>query len=125
MRLIKVSLFAAVLFLLAACGGNGGYSPEKCTELKSKIEKKETLTESDYNEMIDQASSMVKILEAKYKEIGDDKEKSREYFRSEEGKEILTNTLGFVIYLDAHKSELTEGNVKKLSNLQDQLKEMN
>lgn len=125
MRLIKVSLFAAVLFLLAACSGNGGYSPEKCAELKSKIEKKETLTESDYNEMIDQVSSMIKVYEAKEKEFGDDKEKRREYITSEEGKEILSNTLGFVFYLDAHKSELTEGNVKKLSNLQSQLKEMN
>ncbi len=125
MKLIKGFLLSAMLFVLAACGGNASYSPEKCAELKAKIESKQTFSESDYDEMLDQMNAMLKVYEEKQKSFGDDAEKQKEFAQSVEGKEIASNFLGFIFYLDSHKEDLKPGNLKKLMELQQQLEKMN
>lgn len=124
MKLMKVLAVALMFIGLTACSGSGSFSPEKCKQLEDKIHSSATLTENDYDEMIDQMGAALEVLADKQKEFGDDKEKQTEYAKSEEGKQIISAVLGFGIYLDAHQKDLTPGNLKKLEALQKRFKEL-
>lgn len=124
MKLMKVLAVALLFVGLTACSGSTSFNPEKCKQLEDKIHSNSSLTENDYNEMIDQMGAALEVLADKQKEFGDDKEKQTEYVKSEEGKQIVSAVLGFGIYLDAHEKDLSPGNIKKLEALQKRFKEL-
>ena len=49
MKALKLAMFALLIATLSACGPQQ-YSPEDCNELVQKIEKKQTLTEDDFED---------------------------------------------------------------------------
>ncbi len=122
-KILKCLLLCVVLFSLSACSG-GGYNSEKCAQLMDKIEKKEQFSESDYNEMIGQLGALCETLQQKDKELGDDKAKALEFASSEEGKNLFTYTLGFAMFLEQNKQELSPSNVKKLAELEKKIKDL-
>lgn len=119
-------IVAFTMALLSACGGgvSGGYNQEKCEALKQKIENNQEMTEADYNVMIDQLGDLVKYLDKKNKEMGDDKEKAKEFGESAEAKQMLEYTLGFAMYLEQHKNDLSSSNLKKMVDLQEEMKKL-
>lgn len=124
MKLMKVLAVALLFIGLTACSGGSSFNPEKCKQLEEKMHSGDKLTESDYNEMIDQMGGAIEVLSAKEKEIGEDKDKQSEFVKTDEAKQLMTAVLGFGFYLDSHKSELTPGNLKKLEALQKRFKEL-
>ena len=118
-------IVAVTLMALGACaGGSEGYDKEKCEELQQKIENKQEMTEADYNVMIDQLGALVKYIEKKDKEIGDDKEKAQEFGKSEESAKLFEYTIGFALYLEQHKNDLSSSNLKKMSKLEKEMKNL-
>lgn len=122
MKYLKLFFLAAMIFGLSACAGSPSYSPEKCKALTEKIKNHEDLTESDYNEMIDQFGAAIKVLNDKREKIGDDKDAKDEFKNSEEAKELLGTVLGFGIYLSTHEKDLTPENQKRLAKLEEDVK---
>lgn len=112
------------LFVASCSGGSASYNPSECEQLAEKMKAKDTLTEDDYNLMIDQMVAVVKALNEKKIEIGEDKAKKDEFLKSEEGKNMLGYALGFAFYLEAHKADLTEANLKKMEKAQTELKDI-
>lgn len=122
MRLLKTLALALCLFGMAACSGSTSFNPEKCAQLEEKAKSGETLTEADYNEMIDQFAAAFDLFQQKQKEFGDDKQKIQEYFfNNEEGKALFKTIMGFGAYLTQHKDDLTAENVKKLEEIETKL----
>lgn len=74
--LIIVTLIAATLF---ACNGDGSteYDGELCRELSIKIESRDSLTSSDYSEMIAQDEAILRYLVARTKELSELPDSSR------------------------------------------------
>lgn len=115
--ILKNVIIAAGIFILTACSGGGSYSPEKCAALAEKIGSKQELTEADYTEMIDQLDGIIRLMKEKDKEFGGDKEKEREFSKSEEGKNIGKYFLTFGFYLDSHTDQLSNANKKKINKI--------
>lgn len=111
-----------MIFGLSACSGSASYSPEKCRALIEKTKSGDKLTESDYNEMIDQYGAAVKVLAEKQKAVGDDKEALKELKNNDEVKELLETALGFGIYLSLHEKDLSQDNIKRYNNVNKELK---
>lgn len=74
--------------------------------------------------MIDQFIAVVKVINEKKNEIGDDPVKSREYAMSEEGRQQLGYAIVFAFYLQAHEADLSEDNVKKLNEANAELEKL-
>lgn len=57
---------AAILVVLAvasvSCSGRHGYDPATCEELSIKIERHDSLTQTDYSAMIDQNEQILRYL---------------------------------------------------------------
>lgn len=125
MKTFKLLLLSAMALLVASCsGGSASYSPTECEQLSEKIKAKEDLTENDYNMMIDQMVAVVKLLDEKKTEIGDDQTKKDEFVKSDEGKNLIGYAIGFAFYLEAHKKDLSESNLKKMEEAQAELKDI-
>jgi len=124
MRYLKMMVAAIALMLITACSGSSSYSPEKCQQLAEKIDNNDQLTSDDYNEMIDQFVAVVKVINDKKNEIGEDPAKTREYAMSEEGRQQLGYAIGFAFYLQAHEADLTEDNIKKLNEANAELEKL-
>lgn len=114
MKLLKILCIALCLTGMAACSGSASYSPEKCTQLSEKIKSGDTLSEKDYTEIVDQFAAATELFIKKQQEYGDDKAKMSEYYSTEEGKELLSNVLGFGMYLDKNADKLSASDAKKL-----------
>ena len=112
----KLLFFIAVFFafVITSCGGSSGYNAETCAELKNKIDNKETLTEKDYDQMIDQTMAIAKFMEDKTKEFENDPEKLKEFKQEPQIKEMEGYAIGFVLYLSFHENELPEATKNKL-----------
>lgn len=122
MRLLKTLGFALCLFGMAACSGSATFSPEKCAQLEEKAKSGATLTEADYNEMIDQFAAAFDLFQQKQKEFGDDNQKIQEYFfNNEEGKAMFKTIMSFGAYLTQHKDDLSAANLKKLEEIENKL----
>ena len=125
MKTFKLFLLSAMALLVASCsGGSTSYSPSECEQLSEKIKAKEDLTENDYNMMIDQMVAVVKLLDEKKTEIGDDQTKKDEFVKSDEGKNLIGYAIVFAFYLEAHKKDLSESNLKKMEEAQAELKDI-
>ena len=122
-KIINCLLASVALFIIVACGGKS-YNPETCEALEKKIDSKETLTQKDYSEMIDQLGGMLKIFGEKKKSIGDDKEKMEEWVKSEEGEKVTKYTYGFILYLGFNEDKLDNSNKKKLQSLSEDIKDL-
>lgn len=115
----------ALMFIgLTACSGSSSFSPEKCQQLEEKIKANEELTESDYNEMIDQMGAAIEVLAEKDDQWKDDEQKQKEFIKSEEGKQVVGAIIGFGLYLDSHSKDLTPAHAKKLQALEKRFKEL-
>lgn len=125
MKKVIISLASMFMMLLVACSGSSSYNPETCSKLETMAREKQELTESDYNQMIDQMVAACKILAEKKTQIGDDKDAMREFRNSEEGKQLLTYSLGFAFYLESEKNNLPEGSLKKLAEAKTELEKLN
>ncbi len=125
MKYLKLLFVAAMIFGLSACAGSAGYSPEKCKALSEKVKSGEELTESDYNEMIDQLGAAVKVMKDNQEKYAGDKEAEAKYQDSDEAKDLVSTVLGFGIYLSTHKKDLTPANQKHLEEVSEQLKSLN
>ena len=113
------SIIAIVsIFILSGCGGSSGYNEKVCEQLKEKIGNKETLSESDINDMIDQSVAIAKILQEKKDECGGDKGKLNALLQEPQYKEMTEYALGFVLYLGFNQKELSPTNLKKLQKAQ-------
>lgn len=123
MKYLSSLLLGFILVCFAACGGSSSYNPEKCKELKEKIESGAELTQKDYSELIDQLGAVTIELNTKENEIGDDKEKKAEYLESQ-GKDIAGYALGFGFYVYQHTKDLDADNMKKLTELEKKLNEL-
>lgn len=64
MKTILTILTAAAALTLFSCGGgqHGSYDPEVCDALAMKIERRDSLTQSDYGAMIVQNEHILKYL---------------------------------------------------------------
>lgn len=122
MKYLKLFFMAAMIFGLSACSGSTSYSPEKCKALSEKIKSGDELTESDYNEIIDQFGAAAKVMAEKQQAIGDDKDAKKEFQNSEEAKQLFETVLGFGIYLEAHRKDLTPANAKRLEKVSEEIK---
>lgn len=111
---------AVVLFAMAACS-SGGYSAETCKELSEKIQKKDSLTEKDYNVMIDQLVAIAKEM----KKLEGDEENSstrEELMKNPEFQAMVGYGIGFSFFLEGSKSKLPEGSLKKFDAAKEELK---
>lgn len=122
MKLVKFMFFAAVVILMAACGGTSGYNAETCEQLKTKIDKHETLTDQDYNEMIDQTVAIIKDLDKQIKACGDDSEKMSELKKNEEYTKMAGYAIGFGLYMSFNEKDLPESVKEKLKKAEAELK---
>lgn len=123
MKLLKILCIALCIGGLSACSGSTSFSEEKCEQLSEKIKSGDTLTKSDYSEIVDQFVAATELFVKKQKEFGDDKDKMNEYFTSGEGKALFQAVLGFGIYLDQHQNELSESDIKKMEKAGELIKE--
>ncbi|MBD5369822.1 MAG: hypothetical protein HDR80_01575 [Bacteroides sp.] len=120
-NLIKILCIACVAFL-AACSGGASYSPEKCQALVEKIKSHDQLTESDYNEMIDQFGALVSWMADEKKKAAGDDAVMKEALSSEEGKQKSEYIVYFGLELSEAKENLSASNVARLAKY---MKEMN
>lgn len=117
-KIFSYLCIAVVAIAFAACSGNASYNPKACADLEKKIQNKQEMSESDYNDMIDQMDAILEKISAKDEELKDDPEKLKEYANSEEVKDLLKYTFTFGIYLDSHEDQLSDANKKKLQDIQ-------
>lgn len=121
-KIIFSIVIGAMLIVMAACGGGATYNPALCEQLKEKISNRETLSEQDYNDMIDQVVAMVKYVKEKEAEFKDNPEMKKEFEKSDEGKNILGYILGFGFCIESNKKDLTPANLKKFQAAEKELK---
>lgn len=105
-----------MLFAMAACS-SGGYSAETCKELAEKVQKKETLTEDDYNTMIDQVVAISKEMK-KVEGNAEDASAREEIMKNPEFQEMVGYGIGFSFLLEGSKNKLPEGSLKKFEAAQ-------
>lgn len=121
----KLHLFVmtiAISVLVACGGGTPSYDSAKCEQLKAKIENKEALTEDDYNDMVDQLVVIAKDLKAEYESVKDDKTKLMDIRNNDELKTKAGYVIGFGMQLSLHKNDLPASTLKKLLDVQEELK---
>lgn len=121
----KLHLFIMTLatcVLMACSGGTPSYDSAKCEQLKAKIENKEALTEDDYNDMVDQLVVIAKDLKAEYESVKDDKAKLMDIRNNDELKTKAGYVIGFGMQLSLHKNDLPASTLKKLLDVQEELK---
>lgn len=123
MKTIKLMAGVLVMVLLTACGGTS-YNPELCKELSEKIENDQTLTESDYNDMIDQMEAIVKHLDKLDKDAKNDPELEKKMTDDKELMDEATYVFGFAIYLEMNKDKLSADNIKKMEELEKEFKNL-
>lgn len=123
MKTIKTLLIAIAMVAFVACGSKS-YSPETCQKLVEKINSHENLTEADNSAIIDQLEAITSFLSEKKAEIGDDKEKAKEFQNSKEAVEGYGYVLQLGFYLDAHKTDLTESQIKQMNKIAEQFNEI-
>ncbi|MBD5232077.1 MAG: hypothetical protein HDS66_08010 [Bacteroidales bacterium] len=123
MKALKLAMFALLIATLSACGPQQ-YSPEDCNELVQKIEKKQTLTEDDFEDMIDQMLAAVKYVKHQTDATKGNREKEEKLRHDPE----FTQAVGFVImfdfYLEKHRLSLSDANRTKLEQTREQLDEL-
>lgn len=122
----KILSIVAILsvVLLVSCGGSSSFSLEKCQQLEEKIKAQEPLSESDYNEMIDQVVAASKTLKEKEDACDGDPEKLSALKADPEIKDLMQYAVGFMLYLGFNEQELTPGNLKKLQQAQKEFEKM-
>ena len=121
MKIFRILLSAALIFILSACSA-GGYNEETCKQLSEKANSGETLSENDYNQMVDQTLAITKELQTKANELKG--EKYQEYMNSEETKKMAAYAFSFGIYLEMNKSKLPESTLKKIEETQKEMKKL-
>lgn len=119
-NILKGMLLMVILMTLPSCSGSGDYSSEKCAALNEKISNKEELTKNDYSEMVEQLGAIVYTFKDKEKEIGDDKDKLRDYSKTTEAKEMLNYFFAFGMYLDSHSEQLSNSDKRKINKLMEE-----
>lgn len=125
MKKILISLASICLMLLVACSGSStSYNPETCAKIKTMVEENKELSESDYNQMIDQMVAACKLLSEKSKSLDADPQAAREFMTSDEGRDLLDYSMGFAIYLETNKAKLPEGCLKKLDEAKAELEKL-
>ena len=126
MKLIKGLLMVAVavLTLVTSCSGGGSsFSAEKCAALEKKISAKEDLTSDEITEMVNQLGAIVYTWKAKNEEFAGDKEKEKEFSKSEEGKKMAEYFLRFGLYIDSHGDQLSNSDKRKVNKIMEEFKE--
>lgn len=123
MKILRTMLACAVVLLLTAC--SGGYSHSACEQLKEKMQNHEQLTESDYNTMVDQLVICAKTIKEKVDDAKGNQEKEDALRNDTEFTDMMGYCMIFGFYLDSHKKDLSEDNIKKVEEASQELKSLN
>ena len=120
-----VGLVLALLF--AACSGGGidaTYSSEKCEELALKIERRDSLSQKEYAEMIGQNAAILKYLVEKTREISEEPQSDhlsswRQLLAEPEYEERFSYmfTIGSALYQADIEGRLNDRNKKAYASL--------
>lgn len=120
-------VFAALLcglslLVMGACSGSSSYSVSKCEQLSEKAKSGEKLTESDYNEMIDQMAAAAKEIKRLSDETKGDSEKEKALKEDPEFRKMAEYAIGFGFYLSKESKNLSPDNVKRLEKVGEEMK---
>ena len=108
-KVLSLALLALV-FILPSCGSSQG----NAESVNQKIEKGEQLSQEDYSVMLDYLTDAMTSAEHKLKEIGDDKEKLKDFETQMHKNYPYSET--FMKNLSSAK-DLDDANKKKLQEL--------
>ena len=113
MKVLNLFVAAVMMLSLAACSG-GGYSAEKCEQLKEKVQNREELSEGDYDDMIDQVVACAKAVKEKADAAKGNQEMEDQLRNDKEFTDMMGYALTFGFYLQSHQKDLSDSNLKKL-----------
>ena len=120
--LIRLLPIVAILFVVTACGSKSDYNPEQCTQLQEKIEKKDTLTQPEVSDLIDQFVACAKDIRKATEAAKDDPEKIEKLSKDKAHLAQLKYFVRFSLYCKTHFKSLSPENQKKFNEAEKEVK---
>lgn len=124
MKKILYSAVAIVALMSCSTDGSVSYDPDLCTELSKKIERRDSLSQKDYSQIIDQNGEILKYLVGRASTVAE----MPDSCRTRAWRELLAEpeylerfgymfTLGSALYQAESQGRLDKKNARRYAEL--------
>lgn len=123
MKTLKFVVAAMLVVIIAACSTDK-YDAAECERLTQKIDKKETLTEDEYETMLTQLIEATKFVKEKLDATKGSRDKEEELRDNQDFTKAVGHVIMFDFYLNKHRLQMSEESREKLEEIRKSIMEL-